>query len=79
MYHFKTTIISIVRTKGKAGYRVWKSAVGQGDHEISLFLGSFEVITFSLFLLFESFGSNPFPITISKVFILTRRNVKSVL
>ena len=36
IYHCPTTIISIVRTKGKAGYLVWKSAGGHGDHEISL-------------------------------------------
>ena len=40
-YHFKTTIIRIVKTNGKAGYRVWKSAGGHGDQDISLPLGLF--------------------------------------
>ena len=35
-YHCPTIIIKIVRTKGKAGYLVWKSAGGQGDHDMSL-------------------------------------------
>ena len=29
-------IISNVRTKGKAGYLVWKLAGGQGDQDINL-------------------------------------------
>ena len=36
MYHCPTTIISIVRTNGNAGYLVWKFAGGQGDQEINL-------------------------------------------
>ena len=47
MYHCATTIIKIVRTKGKAGYLDWKSAGGQGDHEISrpwIFLGAFDFL-----------------------------------
>ena len=35
-YHCPITIISIVRTKGKAGYLVWKLAGGQGDQDINL-------------------------------------------
>ena len=35
-YHCDTTIIIKVSTNGKAGYRVWKSAGGQGDHDMSL-------------------------------------------
>ena len=34
-------MINIVRTKGKAGYFVWKLAGGQGDQDINLPLGSF--------------------------------------
>ncbi len=49
MYHFPTTIINIVRTKGKAGYFVWKSAGGHGDHEISL---PFVLIGFETFFVF---------------------------
>jgi hypothetical protein len=35
-YHWPITKISIVRTKGKAGYLVLKLAGGQGDHDINL-------------------------------------------
>jgi len=35
-YHCPITIIKIVRTKGKAGYLVWKFAGGQGDQDINL-------------------------------------------
>ncbi len=59
-YHCKITINSIVRTKGKAGYLVWKFAGGQGDHEISLPLGSFEGEIFSLFFSLEISVANPF-------------------
>ena len=48
-------IINNVRTKGKAGYLVWKSAGGQGDHDMSLPWGclidfdffNFDAINFS--------------------------------
>jgi len=40
-------MINIVSTKGKAGYLVWKLAGGQGDQDINLPWGSFE-ITFLL-------------------------------
>ena len=36
-------MINIVRTKGKAGYLVWKLAGGQGDQDINLPCGSFEI------------------------------------
>ena len=36
IYHCPITIIKIVKTKGKAGYLVWKFAGGQGDQEINL-------------------------------------------
>ena len=35
-YHCPITTINIVRTKGKAGYLVWKLAGGQGDQDINL-------------------------------------------
>ena len=41
-YHCPITMINIVRTKGKAGYLVWKLAGGQGDQDINLPWGSFE-------------------------------------
>ena len=45
MYHWPTTMINIVRTKGKAGYLDWKLAGGQGDQDINLPRGSF-IMTF---------------------------------
>jgi len=45
-YHCPITIINIVRTKGKAGYFVWKLAGGQGDQDINLPCGSFEITFF---------------------------------
>ena len=39
-----------MRTNGKAGYRVWKLAGGQGDQDINLPLGSFEITFFFDFL-----------------------------
>ena len=35
-YHWPIININIVRTKGKAGYLVWKLAGGQGDQDINL-------------------------------------------
>ena len=64
IYHCKTTMISIVRTKGNAGYLVWKSAGGQGDHDISLPLGSFE--KFKFFFFFWSVVSVANPLLIFK-------------
>ena len=49
MYHCPIIINNIVRTKGKAGYFVWKSAGGHGDHEISL---PFDLIWFEIFFIF---------------------------
>ena len=51
-------MINIVRTKGKAGYRVWKLAGGQGDQDINLPCGSFE-ITFFDFLDIKFSVANP--------------------
>ena len=50
----------------KAGYRVWKFAGGQGDHEMSLPLGSFEEIIFFVLLVLCVFVANPFSITDTK-------------
>ena len=49
-YHCPITIINIVRTKGKAGYLFWKLVGGQGDQDINLPWGSFEIILFLDFL-----------------------------
>ena len=63
-------MINIVRTKGKAGYFVWKLAGGHGDHDISLPLGSFEITPFGDFGSIESFVANPLLI-LKNEFILT--------
>ena len=67
MYHWPTTTINNVRTSGKAGYRVWKSAGGQGDHDMSLLFDSFlEIICFELSVS-EVFVANPLPIVQTKI------------
>ena len=58
-YHWPITIINIVRTKGKAGYLVWKLAGGQGDQDINLPWGSFEITFFFNFLEVELSVANP--------------------
>ena len=58
-YHCPITMINIVRTKGKAGYRVWKLAGGQGDQDINLPWGSFEMIFFLDFLDIKLYVANP--------------------
>ena len=63
--------INIVRTKGKAGYLVWKLAGGQGDQDINLPLGSFEIIFLFDFLDIKLSVANPLFIDQIK-FILTR-------
>ena len=55
-------MINIVRTKGKAGYLVWKLAGGQGDQDINLPWGSFEIIVFD-FLDNKLSDANPLFIT----------------
>ena len=42
-------MINIVRTKGKAGYLVWKLAGGQGDQDINLPWGSVVETNFFVF------------------------------
>ena len=51
-------MINIVRTKGKAGYRVWKLAGGQGDQDINLPCGSLEEI-FLVFNDLDLLSANP--------------------
>ena len=58
-YHCPITIINIVRTKGKAGYRVWKLAGGQGDQDINIPWGSFEITFFFDFLDIKLSVANP--------------------
>ena len=53
-------------TRGKAGKRVWKFAGGQGDHGISLPLGSFGDIILFVFFVLEVFVANPFSILHAK-------------
>ena len=59
MYHCPIIIINIVRTKGKAGYLVWKLAGGQGDHDINLPWGSSKLTFLFNFLETELFVANP--------------------
>ena len=58
-YHCPTTIINIVRTKGNAGYFVWKLAGGHGDQDINLPWGSFEITFFLVFLDINLSVANP--------------------
>ena len=58
-YHLPITIINIVRTKGKAGYRVWKLAGGQGDQDINLPCCSVEITFLFDFLDIKLFVANP--------------------
>ena len=59
MYHWPTTMINIVRTKGKAGYLNWKLAGGQGDQDINLPWVSFVIIFFLNFLDIKLSVANP--------------------
>ena len=58
-YHCPITMINIVRTKGKAGYLVWKLAGGQGDQDINLPWGSSEITFFLDFLDIKLSVANP--------------------
>ena len=58
-YHCPITMINIVRTKGKAGYLVWKLAGGQGDQDINLPCDSFEINLFFDFLEIKLSEANP--------------------
>ena len=62
------TIIIIVRTKGKAGYLVWKLAGGHGDQDINLPWGSLEEVNFFVFKELEVLSAKPlFIILIIKI------------
>ena len=58
-YHWPTTIINTVKTKGKAGYLVWKLAGGQGDQDINLPWGSLDEVNFFVFKGLEELFANP--------------------
>ena len=58
-YHCPITMINIVRTKGKAGYLVWKLAGGQGDQDINLPWGSLEEVNFFVFKDLDLLYANP--------------------
>ena len=58
------TIIIIVRTKGKAGYLVWKLAGGHGDQDINLPWGSLEEINFLVLKDLEVLSAKPLLIVI---------------
>ena len=73
IYHCPITIINIVRTKGKAGYLVWKLAGGHGDQDINLPWGSLEIIFFLDFLDVRLSVANPLLISLNKKHILTKR------
>ena len=58
-----------MRTKGKAGYLVWKLAGGQGDQDINLPWGSFEKTFFFDFLDIKLSVAKPLLIIQTKVYI----------
>ena len=66
-----------MRTKGKAGYLVWKLAGGQGDQDINLPCGSVEITFFLDFLEIKLSVANPLLINQIK-FILTKTKQKGV-
>ena len=66
-YHLLNTIIKTVRTKGKAGYLVWKFAGGQGDQDINLPWGSLEEDNFFVFKDLEVLSANPLLIFFIKI------------
>ena len=71
-------MINIVRTKGKAGYLVWKLAGGQGDQDINLPWGSFEITFFFDFLDIKLSVENPLLINQKINLILTKQYQKGV-
>ncbi len=66
-YHCPITMIIIVRTKGNAGYLVWKLAGGQGDQDINLPWGSLLGINFFVFKDLELSSANPLLIFFIKI------------
>ena len=77
IYHCPITIINNVRTKGKAGYLVWKLAGGQGDQDINLPWGSFEITFFFDFFVIKLSVAKPLLIIQIKI-ILTKTYQKGV-
>ena len=67
-------MINIVRTKGKAGYLVWKLAGGHGDQDINLPWGSF--VEFKVFFFFGADASVANPLLITKTKIYLNKNKK---
>ena len=67
IYHCPITIIIIVRTKGKAGYLVWKLAGGQGAQDINLPWGWLEVDNFFVFRDLDVLYANPLLIIFIKI------------
>ena len=63
IYHCPIPIISNVKTKGKAGYLVWKLAGGQGDQDINLPWGLLVITFFMDFCDTELSVANPLFIT----------------
>ena len=61
-------MIKIVRTKGNAGYLVWKLAGGQGDQDINLPWGSFEIFFFLDFFDIKLSVANPLLVIQLKVY-----------
>jgi len=76
-YHCPINMINKVRTKGKAGYLVWKLAGGQGDQDINLPWGSFEITFFFDFLDNKLSVANPLLINQIKL-IITKTYQKGV-
>ena len=68
-YHCPITMINIVRTKGNAGYLVWKLAGGQGDQDINLPWGSFEITFFFDFLDIKLSVAKPLLIDQNKTYL----------
>ena len=67
-----------MRTKGKAGYLVWKFAGGQGDQDINLPWGSLDEVNFFVFKDLEVLSANPLLIIFfTKKQIITRIKKKS--
>ena len=63
-----------MRTKGKAGYFVWKFAGGQGDQDINLPWGSWEEINFFDFEDLGVLSANPLVIMV----LLKANNNKNI-
>ena len=62
-----------MRTKGNAGYLVWKFAGGQGDQDINLPCGSFGEVDVFVFIELYLLSANPLLI----LFLLKSNNNKN--